>query len=266
MIPEQRQHSAGKHVRPASTAGHVPRWRLPLCAASLLGAACLPAYAELLSGPEYVALQSLYSSTNGSSWTTNTGWNTGDACQWYGVGCDQDSSGTASHVTALLLPSNNLTGTLPALTAFTDLANFDVSGNSLTGSIPALAGLTNLGAFAVSHNKLTGSIPVLTGLTNLSEFEVDHNQLTGAVPAAPPSISFATLCPNPLRYTRRAPLGILRPDSRHGGPIRIRTTNATTFSPTVSTEVSFSCSATIPLVIFRNSPGTPSHPAELLLE
>ena len=61
------------------------------------------------------------------------------------------------------LPSNNLTGTLPALTAFTDLANFDVSGNSLTGSIPALAGLTNLGAFAVSHNKLTGSISRVDG-------------------------------------------------------------------------------------------------------
>ena len=201
MIPAQRQHSVGKFVQRANTAGYVPCWRLLLCAASLLSAPCVPAHAELLSGPEYVALQALYSSTNGSSWTTNSGWNTGDACQWYGVVCDQDSTGTPSHVTDLLLPSNNLTGTLPALTAFTNVFNFNVSGNSLTGSIPALAGLTNLGAFAFSHNKLTGSIPALTGLTNLSEFEVDHNQLTGAVPAAPPSISFAILCPNPLDTT-----------------------------------------------------------------
>jgi IPTL-CTERM motif len=79
--------------------------------------------------------------------------------------------------------NNQLTGSLPALTGLTALQGFYVDSNRLTGSIPALTGLTALQNFNVSDNQLTGSIPALTGLTALWYFFVDRNQLTGPIPA-----------------------------------------------------------------------------------
>lgn len=76
-----------------------------------------------------------------------------------------------------------LTGTIPSLSALTNLQQFRVNHNGLTGPLPSLAGLSNLQIFWAQSNRLTGSIPALTGLTALTDFEVDRNQLTGSIPA-----------------------------------------------------------------------------------
>ena len=106
---------------------------------------------------ERTVLVALYTSTNGASWTTRTNWNgaAGTECTWYGVTCNV--GGTT--VTGINLSSNNLTGTLPALTGLTSLQSFDVNTNQLTGTIPALTGLTNLLGFDVASNQLTGNVP-----------------------------------------------------------------------------------------------------------
>ena len=75
-----------------------------------------------------------------------------------------------------------LTGTIPSLSALTNLAQFRVNHNGLTGSLPSLAGLSNLQIFWAQSNSLTGQIPPLSGLTALTDFEVDRNQLTGSIP------------------------------------------------------------------------------------
>ena len=131
-------------------------------------------------------LKTLYNSTNGNSWTTNTNWKSagnfsapGTECTWYGITCN----GTSDHVDHVILIGNHLTGSIPSLNGLTNLQAFDVNGNQLTGSIPSLTGLTSLGYFNVSYNQLTGSIPALTGLTNLGTFYVHYNQLTGSIPA-----------------------------------------------------------------------------------
>ena len=57
---------------------------------------------------ECVALVSLYNSTNGDSWFTNTGWiDTYTPCSWYGIDCE------FGHVRSIGLYGNNLSGTLP---------------------------------------------------------------------------------------------------------------------------------------------------------
>ena len=129
---------------------------------------------------ERQVLINLYTSTNGASWSTNTGWNggAGTECSWFGVTCDD----TSSHVTEIQLSGNNLTGTLPDLTGLSELMWFYVAGNQLTGSIPSLGGLTNFQNLIASDNQLTGSIPPLSGLANLDLFIVDHNQLSGTIP------------------------------------------------------------------------------------
>ena len=76
-----------------------------------------------------------------------------------------------------------LTGTIPSLSALTNLAQFRVNHNGLTGSLPSLVGLNNLELFWAQNNGLTGPIPALSGLTALIDFEVDSNQLTGSIPS-----------------------------------------------------------------------------------
>src|SRR5689334_6187471 len=75
----------------ASQRGHS---MLLLVVAFLLEFAYSDVSAGLVGGAEYTVLQSIYSKTNGSAWATSTHWMVGDACQWYGVTCDQDTDPT----------------------------------------------------------------------------------------------------------------------------------------------------------------------------
>ena len=88
------------------------------------------------------ALMALYDSTGGANWDDNTNWNTTAALgTWRGV--ETDING---RVTGLVLPENNLVGTLPAKLG--DLGNLEVlslHNNELSGAIPAeLGDLDNL--------------------------------------------------------------------------------------------------------------------------
>ena len=155
--------------------------RIPsLLVSILLALAASSVQAANIPSSERTALLDLYTSTNGASWTTSTGWNgaVGTECSWFGVTCNASPS-----VTEINLNGNNLTGSLPSdLNNLTSLVTFDVTSNQLTGSIPALTGLSSLAGFFVTSNQLTGSIPALTGLTSLASFDVNSNQLTGSIP------------------------------------------------------------------------------------
>jgi len=127
------------------------------------------------------ALIALYDSTNGAHWKTNTGWNgaAGTECtSWFGVTCDA----AQGHVVTLALQGNKLSGTLPALSALSDLQTLKLGLNQLSGAIPPLTGWVKLGVFEVFFNRFTGPIPALSGLTNLQSFLAYDNQLTGAIP------------------------------------------------------------------------------------
>ena len=134
-----------------------------------------------------IALLALYGSAGGSGWTTSTGgWTTEGATlssSWHGA----TVSGTPTRLTALALPNNNLSGTLPALlTDLSALASLDLSGNAgLTGSIPATLGsLVVLTSLDLSGSGWTGSVPVALGsLTALTTLDLSGNALTGAIPS-----------------------------------------------------------------------------------
>ncbi len=73
---------------------------------------------------ECEALVAFYNSTFGPSWTNRSGWLANYyPCTWHGVTCGY------GHVTDLVLPHNNLSGTLPGLSGLGYLVNLDLSEN-----------------------------------------------------------------------------------------------------------------------------------------
>jgi hypothetical protein len=75
--------------------------------------------------------------------------------------------------------ANQLTGSIPDLSANTALTQFYCYANQLTGSIPDLSANTALTQFYCYANQLTGSIPDLSANTALTQFYCNSNQLTG---------------------------------------------------------------------------------------
>ncbi len=160
-----------------------------------VNAACLPCG----SHPDYDALMAFYNSTNGASWTVNTGWVDGVAgtncnpCNgWYGVSCngngrvnciDMDSDPNCSFMGMF---GNNLTGVLTEDIQFLDeletlLLDFNMIGGELPTSIVNMTNLVNL---EIIENNFSGPIPPGLGLLpNLSVFSAQKNNLSGCFPS-----------------------------------------------------------------------------------
>src|SRR5262249_51570731 len=150
----------------------------------------LPVHAQIPDTERQVLID-LYTGTNGDAWTSNANWCNGTCpatgtptfnaagteCTWHGVGC------IGGHVTSIILPFNNLAGTLPSLDDLGSVFLIEVENNQLSGPIPALGNLANLATFFASFNQFSGSIPPLAGLAKLASFNVGENQLSGSIPA-----------------------------------------------------------------------------------
>jgi Leucine-rich repeat (LRR) protein len=126
---------------------------------------------------ECEALLALYNSTNGSSWKSNTGWNTNNTpCSWKGVTC------RSGHVTAIVLTDNNLTGNLPPeLGNLANLQRFYLGNNQLSGSLPSeWSTLVNLQWLYLDNNQLSGNLPPeWSNLANLQTLFLNSNQVSG---------------------------------------------------------------------------------------
>lgn len=160
---------------------------------NILGRVVTPAsgcaYVTDIPQSECEALEDLYESTTGESWTTSTGWydaftnrsSDATACDWHGLLC------AAGHVTRVQLTNNNLTGTIPAsLSDLTELEWLRLYTNNLSGSIPSsLGSLEDLEILDIRYNDLTGSIPTELGnLSNLEYLRFHDNDLSGSIPAS----------------------------------------------------------------------------------
>lgn len=117
-----------------------------------------------------LALVSLYNSTNGSTWLTKNNWLTGNVSTWHGIIVEN------GRVTEIKLNNNQLTGTLPDLSALTALTNFSIANNQVAGGIPVTLGnLIALQTLNLANNRFTGTIPNLSNLTNLQHFSLATN-------------------------------------------------------------------------------------------
>ena len=128
------------------------------------------------------ALVAFYHSANGTDWTNNENWLTGEQLSnWYGVITNDDGL-----VIELDLEENNLTGTIaPELGNLSNLHSLWLDKNQLAGSIPPeLGNLSNIVNLDLDSNQLTGPIPPELGnLSNVKRLELEDNKLTGTIPA-----------------------------------------------------------------------------------
>jgi Leucine rich repeat len=111
------------------------------------------------------------------TWTTNL-----DECKWLDVECDADR-----RVTALLLPEQNVRGSIPNnLGLLTAMTSLQLWNNTMTGTIPSsLAAMTDLTALGLSRNSLIGTIPSSLGnLTALTSLQLWKNKLNGTIPTS----------------------------------------------------------------------------------
>jgi Leucine-rich repeat (LRR) protein len=175
---------------------------------------------------EIAALQDLFSSTNGNSWTwpdTGNHWNftNPNPCldTWQGINCSTTPLDGYLHVlqvkldkfglvgclpasleqltqlTVLQLESNHLSGTIPdSLGQLSELTILDLYKNTLGGSVPSSLGqLSRLSVLRISHNHLMGGIPKSLGqLTSLTQLLLDDNKLTGTIPSSLGSLTMLT--------------------------------------------------------------------------
>ena len=119
------------------------------------------------------ALVAFYHATDGPNWTKNHTWLTNEPIStWYGVTTDE-----SGHVTGLHLPGNNLSGSIPDLSALTNLIQLNLNGNRLSGPIQDLRAFTNLIDLNLGINQLSGPIPDLSALTKMTVLDMEYNQL-----------------------------------------------------------------------------------------
>lgn len=101
-----------------------------------------------------LALVDLYNATGGPDWERNDGWLVDPVSEWMGVVVE------GNRVDQIILPANNLTGSLPASIGDLDaLRNLQLGFNNLTGELPAsLLDLENLMMLNLHQNQLTGEL------------------------------------------------------------------------------------------------------------
>lgn len=132
---------------------------------------------------ERQALEIFFLSTGGFSWLRRDGWlrpGVSECRGWLGVRCNE--SGT--HVIALELPANGLTGRLPPQIG--DLSHLELlhlDRNLLSGSIPEqITKLPFLRELHLHRNRLSGTVPAQWVSQELESINISTNSLSGRLP------------------------------------------------------------------------------------
>ncbi|KAL7537670.1 hypothetical protein ACHAWF_005896, partial [Thalassiosira exigua] len=122
-----------------------------------------------------------YSSTQGSNWLNNTGWDTEvNECTWFGVECDSNGK-----ISGICLPRNGLTGRgLVYLTYLPSLKHMDLSQNDLVTPLPPFHQMEFLEEVDLSHNMFTGYLHRWSSrrFPQLKYLNLSSNALQGSIP------------------------------------------------------------------------------------
>ena len=141
------------------------------------GGRILPSGLKACLFDAFNALEALYDSTGGKTWTNSRQWlSNPDLSQWFGVVLTSDGC----NIAALRLGNNNLIQRLPNI-HLSALTHLDVSKNKLTGTIPDLS-LPNLETLLLNNNSFNGAVPNLANCPVIATLDLSFNLLTDAIP------------------------------------------------------------------------------------
>lgn len=139
-------------------------------------------------------LASLYYATIGDGWDESHNFlSSHDECDWNHGGSSSSSplggafckGGDRKSVDTLILPKNNLHGSLPRdIGLLTHLSYFDVSQNEIRGLLPStISLLSKLTHLDVGNNYLEELLPSnIQKFTNLDTLKVNNNTFEGVIP------------------------------------------------------------------------------------
>ena len=186
--------------------------------------------------------------------TATLDWATGTAVSsWEGI----TTGGTPSRVTELDLPSESLTGSIPAgLGQLFALTTLDLSNNQLTGDIPRELGwLTNLTELRLSGNSLTGCIPL--ALKSVATNDLSSLNLLYCEPPPPTNLSAGTPgeASVALTWDAVADVGTYRVEYREGDPAAW-TTDDDAITTTTHTVDELQCETSYELRVSARGSGT----------
>lgn len=153
-----------------------------------------PGFVDPCSNPSQIVqrytLATLYYATMGDTWTTSTSWLTREIeCGWAGVDClsSDPFNPQANFVVQLLLPSNNLDGSIPnEIVALSRLRTIDASSNIIQGNLPTtITKLSDLQKLNLEMNIISGELPPEFGeLRALTDLNLAENMFTGSLPSS----------------------------------------------------------------------------------
>eukprot|EP00934_Nitzschia_sp_Nitz4_P001426 Nitzschia sp. Nitz4//scaffold19_size178191//69539//71836//NITZ4_001972-RA/size178191-snap-gene-0.145-mRNA-1//-1//CDS//3329540664//1426//frame0 len=132
----------------------------------------------------------VYFATSGFEWNEEHGFLAiGSVCDWHSVSSGDRNRGVFcddnDNVQQILLPDNNLAGTIPTEIAYLKyLQTVDMRGNGIKGTVPSAFGLlSHLTQLDLQSNSFYGSMPTEMGrLTTLERLDLSSNELTGTIP------------------------------------------------------------------------------------
>ncbi|MDM8540072.1 hypothetical protein QUF90_03195 [Desulfococcaceae bacterium HSG9] len=126
---------------------------------------------------EYDTLVAFYHATGGPDWKKQDGWlKSKKLDKWHGLKLEN------GRVVSLYLGSNNLYGSLPDLSALTELQKLSLPGNKLSGPLPNFDNLSKLRIFYLHNNEFGGSVPNFAKAARLEHIDIAYNRLQGPLP------------------------------------------------------------------------------------
>ena len=171
---------------------------------------------------ECEALESMYNSLDGDSWTDNTNWGTTwtSVKTWFGLEFVWDD------LTKVHLFENNLSGTLPSeIWNLSNVQHLFLSGNNISGSIPPEIGdIATLTHLRLDVNSMSWEIPAsFSNLTNLNEVRLHRNSFSGTLDnlSTQPNLNYMYLEENdfhgeiPSWITSRVNMRVFRGNINH---------------------------------------------------
>jgi Leucine-rich repeat (LRR) protein len=139
--------------------------------------AILESAIQLIPDTERQELIDLYNSTNGDNWANHSNWlgEPGTECNWFGIECNEEKT----HVVKIVLEENNLSGEVsPSIENLTHLTALYLNSNNLTGLPPEIGNLSNLNEISLCNNGLTSIPSEIGNLSNLWLLALSGNDLT----------------------------------------------------------------------------------------